>query len=97
MPINVLRRLSRAYGTLAHDILGSGGGLGEMIGGGLGTNEVDFLIAREWAVVPDDVLWRRSKLGLHLSEDEQLRLATYMAQALATRQPTNTKPLSNAS
>jgi len=97
VPINALRRLSRAYGTLAYDILGPGGSLGEMIGGGLGTNEVDFLIEREWAAVPDDVLWRRSKLGLHLSEDEQLRLAAYMTQALAKREPTSIKPLSDAS
>jgi glycerol-3-phosphate dehydrogenase len=49
--------------------------LGEEIGAGLTRAEVDYLRANEWAADAEDVLWRRTKLGLHMSDAERARLA----------------------
>jgi glycerol-3-phosphate dehydrogenase len=60
-------RLARAYGTLCLRFLGDARrmeDLGLDLGGGLTEAEVDYLVAREWARTPEDILWRRSKLGL---------------------------------
>ncbi|MFN3864538.1 MAG: glycerol-3-phosphate dehydrogenase [Erythrobacter sp.] len=79
------RRLTRLYGTLAQDFLGqaaSAADLGEDFGHGLTAAEVDYLIAREWARSADDVLWRRTKLGLHFTPDETARLAAYVTERI---------------
>lgn len=73
----LLRRLARAYGTDARLILSHG--LGKDLGGGLHAAEVDHLVAHEWARTAEDVLWRRSKLGLHAPPDTAERLAAYLA------------------
>jgi len=66
-------RLARAYGTVAFDIL-SGvektEDLGRHFGAGLYEREVAHLIRNEWVSTVEDVLWRRSKLGLRLSDQE---------------------------
>jgi len=70
----VLRRMARAYGTRIDMIMGkakSKRGLGKSFGGGLSAAEVKYLIAHEWAKSADDILWRRTKCGLHMSEAEQ--------------------------
>ncbi|MBP5856566.1 glycerol-3-phosphate dehydrogenase [Marivibrio halodurans] len=75
------KRLIRAYGTQAWDILGTARAaeeLGEAFGAGLTAAEVRWLITREWAVEAEDVLWRRSKLGLRLSDSQKERLARFM-------------------
>ena len=77
-PRNV-RRLFRAYGTEAEAILAGSRfakDLGESFGL-LSEREIDHLTANEWAQSADDILWRRSKLGLHLSAEEQLKLQAY--------------------
>ena len=74
---DLLRRLARAYGTRVHRILD--GGLGEDLGGGLFTAEVDYLVAQEWAKTAEDVLYRRSKMGLHVPEGTEAQLAAYLA------------------
>jgi glycerol-3-phosphate dehydrogenase len=77
-PVTFLARLARRHGTLVPDILGeaqSPEDLGENFGGGLHEAEVRYLVAYEWAREADDVLWRRTKCGLHMSEDERQRLA----------------------
>ncbi|GBQ32202.1 glycerol-3-phosphate dehydrogenase [Gluconacetobacter sacchari DSM 12717] len=82
LPLDDARRLVRHYGTLAWDILGtaqSRADLGEDFGGGLTAREVEYLIAREWAVTAEDILWRRSRQGLHVDEDGQARLEHYLA------------------
>jgi glycerol-3-phosphate dehydrogenase len=74
-------RLARAYGTESLRILGSAQSLddlGETFGGGLFAAEVDHLRAREWAETADDILWRRTKLGLR-GEIDVGRLAGYLA------------------
>jgi glycerol-3-phosphate dehydrogenase len=81
-PAPMLRRLARAYGTRAERILGeatSPADLGEDFGAGLTAAEVDYLVREEWAREAEDILWRRSKLALHLPPEGAGRLATYLA------------------
>jgi glycerol-3-phosphate dehydrogenase len=71
-------RLARAYGTRVDRLLGTAtrvADLGEDLGGGLTEAEVDYLVREEWAQTPDDILWRRSKLGLHAPAETAARLA----------------------
>ena len=73
MATNVLRRLCHAYGTRITLILGDGKALpdmGEYFGAGLFEIEAKYLINHEWATSAEDILWRRSKLGLHMTSDE---------------------------
>ena len=76
------RRIFRAYGTRAERIFEGArfaADLGDSFGP-LSGREVDYLVNEEWAETAEDVLWRRSKLGLHLSDAEQSALRTYMGQ-----------------
>jgi glycerol-3-phosphate dehydrogenase len=76
-------RLIRSYGTLATTILGDARTLddcGLHFGHGLTECEVRYLMAREWAREADDILWRRSKLGLRLSPSEQDSLHRYFTK-----------------
>ena len=69
LPPALALRLARAYGTNAEAVLGgadSTAAMGRDYGAGLHQCEVDYLVAHEWAQTADDILWRRSKLGLHL-------------------------------
>jgi glycerol-3-phosphate dehydrogenase len=80
LPSATLRRLARAYGTRIEQVLGDARGiddLGRSFGGGLSAAEVIYLIRHEFARSADDVLWRRTKLGLHLDADQQHRLAQW--------------------
>jgi glycerol-3-phosphate dehydrogenase len=75
-------RLVRAYGTEAETILSGAGrpeDLGEDFGAGLTAAEVAWLMDREWAETAEDVLWRRTKLGLRLGAVEAERLEAWMA------------------
>jgi glycerol-3-phosphate dehydrogenase len=75
------RRLFRAYGTRAETFLQCARfaqDLGQSFGG-LSEREIEYLKAEEWVCEPDDIFWRRSKLGLHLSHDEQEAVRAYMA------------------
>jgi glycerol-3-phosphate dehydrogenase len=75
------RRLVRAYGTRVDRVLGpakSEADLGMAVGADLYEIEVRYLIEKEWARTADDVLWRRSKLGLRLSNAQKDRLARLM-------------------
>ena len=75
-----LRGLARRHGTRAEELLG-GGALGRDFGGGLSELEARWCVEREWAREPDDVLWRRTKCGLHMSEAERRAFADWMAAA----------------
>jgi glycerol-3-phosphate dehydrogenase len=55
--------------------------LGEDLGGGLHEAEVQYLVETEWAVNQDDILWRRSKLGLHVPKQTPERLADWLGQS----------------
>jgi glycerol-3-phosphate dehydrogenase len=79
-PPNVLRRWLRAYGTRTMRFAGSAqslAGLGADLGGGVTEAELDYLKSAEWATSGDDVLWRRSKLGLHLDAATQDRIRAW--------------------
>jgi glycerol-3-phosphate dehydrogenase len=71
-------RLARLYGTRALAFASPGSGLGLAFGHGLTEAEVSYLMDEEWAVEADDILWRRTKLGLKFSASERERLAAYM-------------------
>ncbi|PNG24631.1 glycerol-3-phosphate dehydrogenase [Methylocella silvestris] len=76
-------RLARSYGTRVETILGSAqrlGDLGEDFGAGLHEVEIDYLAEREWARTEEDLLWRRSKLGLHMTPDERRRVGAYICE-----------------
>jgi glycerol-3-phosphate dehydrogenase len=76
------RRLVRAYGTEAREVLGDARtpeDLGRGFGHDLTEAEVLWLMEREWAERADDVLWRRSKLGLRLESSQGAALETWMA------------------
>jgi glycerol-3-phosphate dehydrogenase len=68
------RRIARCYGTRARRWLRADPG--QDLGAGLTETEVDYLMAEEWAQSADDILWRRTKLGLRLTPEqvETLRL-----------------------
>jgi glycerol-3-phosphate dehydrogenase len=74
-------RLVRLYGTRARTILGkakSEADLGQAFGAGLTEAEARYLMDHEWALTADDVLWRRTKLGLRLSKAEVETLENWM-------------------
>jgi glycerol-3-phosphate dehydrogenase len=75
------RRLIRAYGTTAFALFEGAGSLddcGRDFGHGLTEREVAHLITREWARTAEDVLWRRTKLGLRFAPHEAQALDDYM-------------------
>ena len=77
------QRLVRSYGTDAFVLFGSARSLadcGSHFGHGLTEREVEWMRRREWAVTAQDVLWRRSKLGLRFSPKETETLSAWLAQ-----------------
>jgi glycerol-3-phosphate dehydrogenase len=82
LPDALARRLARAYGTRAERLLGDArslSDLGESFDGGLTALEVDYLVRVEWARSPDDILWRRTKLGLRTGRAGVARLSRHLA------------------
>jgi len=80
------RRLVSAYGSNVKAILGdakSRTDLGPAFGPELTAAEVRYLMQNEWARFPDDILWRRSKLGLTIPPADREALAAFMAAAAA--------------
>ena len=77
------RRLAHAYGTLAREMLAgaeTAGELGIHFGAGLYQREVEYLVNHEWAASAEDVLWRRTKLGLRFSAAEAERLERWLKE-----------------
>ena len=77
----LLSRFAHAYGTRAERLLEgvrTAEDLGEDFGGGLYAREVDYLVANEWAQSAEDILVRRTKLGLHVGKDTAVRLNDYL-------------------
>ena len=72
----LLRRLARAYGTRCEAMLASG--LGETVAPGVHAGELAYLGHNEWARNGDDVLWRRSKLGLHLTASQREAVGAWL-------------------
>jgi glycerol-3-phosphate dehydrogenase len=87
-------RLTRSYGTRAWSMLGDAkvkGDLGRSFGPALTEREVNYLINAEWARTAEDVLWRRSKVGLRLPRDAVQSLGDQMAR-LAPAHPGVSSP-----
>ena len=75
-------RLAHAYGTRARKVLGNAASaedLGRAFGATLTESEVRYLMANEWARTAQDVVWRRSKLGLRMTAGEIAALEEWMA------------------
>ncbi|MGE0874415.1 MAG: glycerol-3-phosphate dehydrogenase [Burkholderiales bacterium] len=69
-----LRGIFRRHGACAEEVVGDGD-LGEHYGAGLHERELRYLAAREWALSAEDVLWRRTKCGLHMNAAQRERVA----------------------
>jgi glycerol-3-phosphate dehydrogenase len=78
-PESTLRAIFRRHGTLAHEVAGEGD-LGEDYGAGLTEREVDWFVQQEWARSAEDVLWRRTKAGLLMSEAQRARVAAKLGR-----------------
>ena len=82
LPEALARRLARSYGTRALDLLGEARALDDLgrdFGAGLTAAEIDYLATREWAKTADDILWRRTKLGLHGAAEATPQIEAYLA------------------
>ncbi len=98
LPAPVRERWARCYGGRVVLLLQSGA-LGAEVAPGLFEAELDYLYQQEWARSADDVLWRRTKLGLHLSPAQQAAVATWWAahypDILNPLQPQSPDPVCN--
>jgi glycerol-3-phosphate dehydrogenase len=101
LPDALAQRYARSYGSLVHHILReakSPTALGEELSSGLFEIEARYLVEQEWAMTADDVLWRRSKLGLHANEESISRLTDWLATKRSeTAQLTSIERLERAS
>ncbi len=89
LPAPITARLGDAYGSRVHQLLAhyrSMADLGAHFGGDLYQREVEFLIEQEWARSAQDILWRRSKLGLRLNVEQAQALDRFVASKLANKQ-----------
>jgi glycerol-3-phosphate dehydrogenase len=87
LPPALALRLARAYGSRIGRVLGGATSLAELgqeLVPGLFEAELRYLMREEWALGADDVLWRRSKLGLHCSEAQRAALARWFDERQAT-------------
>ncbi len=84
LPSALCRRLARCYGSRVETLLAAGDlavdSLGPEVAPGLHEAELHFLHRHEWARNADDVLWRRTKLGLHLSAEERDAVSLWCAR-----------------
>ena len=84
LPPALSLRYARTYGTRTDALLEgarSMDDLGRSFGAGLTEREVAWLREREWAASAEDVLWRRTRLGLHMTTEQRQDLALWMMQA----------------
>jgi glycerol-3-phosphate dehydrogenase len=82
LPAAVAERMAHAYGTRIDRLLGTAStiaDLGQSLGEGLFTAEVDYLTKEEWAGTADDILLRRTKLGIHGGDRLAHQLEAYLA------------------
>ena len=88
LPPPLLLALAQRHGSALTTLLDSANteaDLGQHFGHTLYAREVDYQIKNEWARTPEDILWRRTKTGLHLNSQQKQRLADYLyAQDVTT-------------
>ncbi|WP_262695722.1 glycerol-3-phosphate dehydrogenase [Kordiimonas aquimaris] len=80
-------RMACAYGTRLEKMMigvSSLNDMGQHFGAGLYAKEINYLINEEWAKTAEDILWRRTKLGLHMSEQERETVAAHIQQQSQT-------------
>ena len=95
LPPALLHRLARAYGTRIDRVLAGATsleGLGEPIAPGFYEAEARYLARHEWARTAEDMLWRRSKLGLHLSAGEREQVQRWAERAALDTLPAQAIP-----
>lgn len=83
LPQALAHRYARTYGTRTHVLIGEANsldGLGQRICGDLYEAELRYLVQYEWARTAQDVLWRRTKLGLHVGKDGEASVQRWFAQ-----------------
>jgi glycerol-3-phosphate dehydrogenase len=81
LPGAVVKGILRRHGALGAEVLGDArhaADLGEDFGAGLCEREVRYLVKHEWAASAEDVLWRRTKCGLHLDARARARVAEFV-------------------
>jgi glycerol-3-phosphate dehydrogenase len=84
VPAPLLGALARRHGALATGVLGGARSLADLgthFGADLYAREVDYLVEHEWARTADDVLWRRTKAGLHLNPQQAEAISRYLARS----------------
>ncbi len=82
LPEDLARRYARAYGTRVDAVLGDARSvrdLGDDFGAGLYAREADYLVRNEWVETAEDILWRRTKLGLHAPGETEAALSGWLA------------------
>ncbi len=78
----IVQRWIKLYGSLARTLIDQAAGpadMGKDFGHGLYAREVDYLVTNEWALSAEDILWRRTKLGLRFTAEETAGLEAYLA------------------
>ena len=89
LPEKIANRYVRDYGTNANKIIANAtslNDLGKEFPGGLYQKEIEYLLANEWAETAEDILWRRTKLGLVFSEKDVDDLKSWLTQACHIRE-----------
>lgn len=79
---NTLNRVARSYGTRAFELLDgaqTNADLGLDFGAGLSEREIQYLVETEWAETSEDILWRRTKLGLHMNDQQRIAVQEYLS------------------
>ncbi|MGQ5523658.1 glycerol-3-phosphate dehydrogenase [Chitinimonas sp. PSY-7] len=92
LPQGLTERWARSYGTRCTKLLHNAqtlADLGSEVLPGLYEREIRYLCEQEWACTAQDILWRRSKLGLHLPNDSEQRLDAWLATHVANTTETN--------
>lgn len=75
LPAELIERYARTYGDRMDHIIAQ---LGDEIGEGVYSGELDYAIDEEYVTMAEDFLWRRTKLGLHLSEKTKDKIKAYI-------------------
>lgn len=93
VPLKWLNRWARSYGTLTHQIIGSATSLDQLEPTnvpGICMAELRYLVSHEWAKTGEDILWRRTKLGLQLTPDQQSQVDTLISSLIHPTHLTST-------
>jgi glycerol-3-phosphate dehydrogenase len=86
LPASLVRGIAQRHGTRANLVLADARtvvGLGTVFPNDLCAAEIDYLVREEWARSADDVLWRRTKAGLGMADDDRARVDAYVRKAVA--------------